>query len=107
VTSILSVEVAEPSSGVVVVRCRGEVDVSVCDHLDSALEAATARAAETLRVDMTAVGFMDSSGLRCLVDAQKRCREAGVGFELVASQAVRRLTDVVGLSGHLGVSDPT
>jgi anti-anti-sigma factor len=100
--SILSIEMPVPISGIVVVVCCGEVDVSVCAELRAALDQAVAHGAiRGLRVDMSSVGFIDSNGIGCLLEARRRCDGAGLDFQVVASPAVRRLTDIVALSEYL------
>ena len=56
-------------------------------------------------VDLAAVSFIDSSGLRVLVEAH-HAREGDGGLVLRSpSAAVQRLLEISGLSGHLDVSD--
>jgi anti-anti-sigma factor len=58
--------------------------------------------ASVITVDMSGVSFMDSSGLRVLMDATTRAREGG-GDLIVArpSAAVARLVEISGLSEQL------
>ena len=49
-------------------------------------------------VNLGAVGFMDSSGLRALLEARQRCLESGRSFALARpSEAVRRVLELVDL----------
>lgn len=60
----------------------------------------------TLVLDLTATDFMDSSGLRLLVEAHEEL--AGKGQQLkvaVGGGPIARLLDVTGLLSHLEVHD--
>jgi anti-sigma B factor antagonist len=55
-----------------------------------------------LRLDLSAVDFIDSSGLRIVVNAHRELE--GAGHRLVvtrASDAVTRLLEITGLTDHL------
>jgi anti-anti-sigma factor len=56
-------------SSVAVVRVSGEVDLSNADQLADALRAEAVQGASGAVVDLSAVPFMDSSGLRVLLMA--------------------------------------
>jgi anti-sigma B factor antagonist len=59
-----------------------------------------------LVIDMTKVDFMDSSGLRVIIELHQRAEQASRRLVLrTPSQPVARLIEVSGLSGHLHVSD--
>ena len=56
-------------------------------------------------VDLAAVTFIDSSGLRALVQAHQARNEVGSSLQLRApSAAVQRLLEISGLAGYLDVS---
>lgn len=53
-------------------------------------------------VDFAGVTFMDSSGLRVLVDAAMSATNAGKTFAIARPQAaIKRVVEISGLSGHL------
>jgi anti-anti-sigma factor len=55
-------------------------------------------------IDMAEVSFMDSSGLRVLLDLHQRADQAGCRLVLLTpSQTVTKLLDVSGLSDHFTV----
>ena len=57
-------------------------------------------------LDIAEVSFMDSSGLRVLVDASVRATADGGSLVLLNAQsAIRRLVTVSGLGGHLALSE--
>lgn len=53
---------------------RGEIDIKTAAELETAL---SAHASETLILDLTAIEFIDSTGLHVLTSARGRCAEAG------------------------------
>lgn len=56
-------------------------------------------------IDLAAVTFIDSSGLRVLVQAHQARAEAGETLTLRSpSAAVQRLFEISGLAGHLDVA---
>lgn len=84
-------------------------------HLSGELDAHTATALAQamsvlpvgeVTVDLAGVSFVDSSGLRVLLDATNRANAAGGGLVITSPQAsIRRLIEISGLSGHLRVRD--
>jgi len=63
--------------GTPVVRVRGELDLSTCEQVDSALSQAEATNPPTLVLDLGGVSFMDSTGVRTLLQADSRARRDG------------------------------
>jgi anti-anti-sigma factor len=86
--------------GALVVRARGDVDMSSVPLLADALEAAPAGL--RLVLDLSEVGYLDSSGLRCLVAARAVHDELTL---LAPSQPVRRVLEVTGLLGEFRITD--
>ncbi len=78
------------SGDVARVTVRGELDVATAAPLDDALTGAERRAA-TVMLDLTEVGFIDCSGVRPLIAAQRRIRARGGHFILDVSEVVSRL----------------
>jgi anti-anti-sigma factor len=77
----------------------GEVDAHTAPTLASALAALPAG---TVRIDMAEVSFMDSSGLRVLMEATARARDAGGDLVVVRpSPTVTRLVEISGLGEQL------
>jgi len=82
-----------------IVRVEGEVDLVSAPKLAEALEAADEPGCD-LVVDLREVGFMDSTGLRVLLQARdRRRREArpALRLELTDDGSVARLLDLVGV----------
>jgi anti-sigma B factor antagonist len=81
------------------VAVRGEIDLHTAPYLHDELLGALA-GAQTNRVvvDMSQVGFCDSSGLSVLVSGMKRARENGGDLELLApGSSVAKVLEVTGL----------
>jgi anti-anti-sigma factor len=81
----------------------GEIDAHTAPTLAAAM---TELPTGVVTVDVAGVSFMDSSGLRVLVEAATRAREAG--GDLVISNptpGIARLIEISGLAGQLRVDD--
>ncbi len=79
----------------------GEIDVNTCGRLHDALAAAIGR---HVRLDLSGVGFIDSSGLRSIISGQRQISEAGGSLTIVGLSApARRLLEITGLLELFGV----
>ena len=88
-----------------VVRLVGEVDLAAERLWWLALDDARALS-RTVEVDLSHVTFIDSSGLRLLLAALRKAEAESEDLTLVsASDAVRRLVELSGLSDLLVASD--
>jgi anti-anti-sigma factor len=94
----LEILVDEPSEGVVVVSPTGELDMSNSDLLEEAIERARRDGVANLIIDLRALGFMDSSGLRLLLDAWNESKLADRRLSIVVAKTglVRRVLEVSG-----------
>ena len=80
----------------------GEIDAHTAPTLAAAIDAAGPK----VDLDLSGVEFVDSSGLRVLIDAHQRLADAGGGLRLTSlSEPVRRLLEISGVSEYLGVDD--
>jgi anti-anti-sigma factor len=75
-----------------VVTVRGELDMAVAPQVEAAL-GEDAEGAAAVLVDLTELGFMDSAGLRVLLMASERYRQAGIPWSVAVGEnsAVRRM----------------
>jgi anti-sigma B factor antagonist len=78
-----------------VIRARGEVDLSSVHALRGAIAAARQEGVATL-VDLSEVGFMDSTGLHLLLDTALDAKQDGWSVSFRPSRQVMRLLDVSG-----------
>lgn len=84
-------------------RARGEIDASTARLLAEQLDPLPGSTGE-IELDMAGIAFVDSSGLRVLIDAHQRAERAGRSLTIVdPSHVVRRLLDISGLEGVLRV----
>lgn len=81
-----------------VVAVSGEVDIASAPALDVVLSDLIASGQADLVVDLTAVGFLDSTGLGVLVKALKRAREADGSLAVATgSERVLKVFRITGL----------
>lgn len=89
--------------GVARLTIEGEFDITMADAVSVRL-AQFASHRTPVRIDLSHVDFIDSSGLRAVLVAVRSGREHGnapVVIDPKVSRQVRRLFDLVGLSGLL------
>ena len=99
---VFEVLVTTSTDGVATVAVTGDVDTATAGELEQALLSAAAGTSE-LHVDLGAVSFIDSSGLRALIVARQAALDAGTSFSVVATTpAVDRLLRLTGLDDLLG-----
>ena len=78
---------------------RGEIDAHTAPTLAAAL---TELPTGVVTVDVGGVSFMDSSGLRVLIEAASRAREGSGDLVIVHSTpGIARLVEISGLGGQL------
>ena len=100
--AVLSIDVTH-SEGARLVAVAGDVDLATVPEL--AEELGRTERCDVI-VDLASVTFIDSSGLRCLVEAHKRLH--GDGDRLTvrgASPLVRRIFEITGLDQLFVVED--
>jgi anti-anti-sigma factor len=83
-----------------VISVRGEIDASTAPRLRDALQPLFGGTSRVV-LDLQAVDFIDSSGLRVILDAHKGCD--GRLWLRGLSPATERLLDITGLRRHLQV----
>ena len=79
------VELHWPSPAVGVVDVAGEIDMHTAQELGEVLEAAGEEQPHRLIVDLSATGFIDSTGLSVLVQNAKLLLSAAPTFEIVCT----------------------
>lgn len=77
------------------VRVTGEIDMSNVSELKSALDATCADSPQGFVVDASELDYIDSSGIRAILEAWHCVREAGGVLAVVTSDIVRRLLDIL------------
>jgi anti-anti-sigma factor len=92
-----------------VVHARGDIDLSTLAKAAAALDSARAGAA-TVFLDLRDVGFMDTSGLRLIIEEQHRATAGSYRFAVVRGPGkVQRLFEIAGFAAddELFVESPT
>jgi anti-anti-sigma factor len=92
------------TSGALIVEAVGEIDMTTAAELIEAVEA-TALSTRRVVVDLSAVSFLDSSGLNALVHARRALAARDVAFCVVSpsNRVVRRVLEITQLTAELGV----
>jgi anti-sigma B factor antagonist len=84
-----------PAAGVAV---RGEVEIATAPDLTAALDDAIRRTSGPFVVDLSKVGFLDSSGINCLMRARALLGRDDRTLELICpTGSTRRVLDLVGM----------
>ncbi|MEA2376957.1 MAG: anti-sigma factor antagonist [Thermoleophilaceae bacterium] len=82
-----------------VLLVEGELDIATASRLISILNSSVADALKAVVVDLTDVGFMDSTGLALLINANRRLLLRRKGFAVVCPpgplRRVFEITDMV------------
>jgi anti-anti-sigma factor len=97
------------NGSVAVIAATGELDLSGAAILEAEIERLAAEPdLGTVVLDLRGLEFMDSSGLRLIVLADMRAREAGRRFALVRGpETVHRVFEITRMSDRLDfVADP-
>ena len=85
--------------GVDFLMVEGEIDVATAPRLIAALNDAVSQAVRSVVIDLSSVGFMDSTGLALLINAHRRLTRQRKGFAVVCPQGplwrVFELTDML------------
>jgi anti-anti-sigma factor len=81
------------------VSAAGEIDLSTVDELRSAVTDAASDGTEKLRLDLTGIEFIDSTGLGGLLELRSTLRSRNVTLEIDAGEGpVRQAMEITGLS---------
>lgn len=82
----------------------GELDIATADALTAALDGLKASSGDRLVIDLTAVGFMDSTGLRVLIDANRRAGKGDFDLVIVTGDSpARRVLELTRMDEHIRV----
>jgi anti-sigma B factor antagonist len=86
----------------------GELDIATVASLERVLAEVEASDAGTIVLDLTGLRFIDSTGLRLVIELNDRCGGAAGRLRVVAdgAPAVERLLDIVGLRERLPLISP-
>ncbi len=98
--------IVDTTEGHVLIRAAGELDVSNSTHLQRTGEDTLADGHEVVLLDLSGILFLDSSGLGALIALHRSAVAHGARLAVVAaSNAVRRVVDLVGVRHVLHLHD--
>jgi anti-anti-sigma factor len=81
----------------------GELDMASSPSVHAALVHVCTDDTSVVRLDLSKLAFIDSSGIRTVLAAKELCAEHGCGFQVVPGQAqVQRAFALTGLLNELG-----
>jgi anti-sigma B factor antagonist len=101
-----SIQIEEAEGGAVRVVLVGELDIATTPAAEAELRAQENQGAQVIILDLRGLTFMDSTGLRLLVAADSRAREAGHRLAIVRGpDAVHRVLEITGLDAKLDLID--
>jgi anti-sigma B factor antagonist len=90
--------------GVELVLVEGELDIATASRLISVLNSSVAEAIKSVVVDLSSVGFMDSTGLALLINANRRLTLRRKGFAVVCPPGpLRRVFEITDMMDTLHV----
>jgi anti-sigma B factor antagonist len=90
--------------GIEMVLVEGEVDIATAARLISVLNSSVAEAIKSVIVDLTRVGFMDSTGLALLINANRRLSLRRKGFAVICPPGpLRRVFEITDMIDTLHV----
>ena len=100
------VEVDQNQAGVTV-TVTGDVDMSTIGPLEQARERALAVSPSSMLIDLRGVRFIDSSGLKFLIETDRLSRTGGWKLQLLRpGETAMRVFVVTGVEKHLPFIDP-
>ncbi|WP_214369345.1 STAS domain-containing protein [Pseudonocardia sp. H11422] len=96
----------ELHGSVVAVTLTGELDMSTLAQAEREVSTAEAATAAVLLVDLSGLDFVDSSGVRLVLEADARARTDGRRLVVALGGGLpRRLFEVLGLMSRLDIVD--
>jgi anti-sigma B factor antagonist len=104
--SIFSLTVAEAASGPTVLALAGELDMAGTPELQAAFGVLAEARTDEIVVYLSALEFIDSTGINALVTAIRQAHDRGGRAILAAPRPnVRRVLEIVGVAATLRVED--
>ncbi|MFD7713555.1 STAS domain-containing protein [Streptomyces sp. NPDC059785] len=95
----MSVDVTLPREGIALVTVVGFLDADTVSELRRHLTEQLRRGSRHLLIDLSAVSFMDSSGINVILKSHEETRRAGGSIRLVSpTRTVQRILDLTGVN---------
>lgn len=102
-------QIRQPAGGdgQAVVAAVGQVDLATAPQLAEALAAAHGHGVRQIVVDLAGVDFLDSVGVRVLVEAAREAAQRQVSMSVRGAQGwVARVLEITGVDGYLHLEPP-
>jgi anti-sigma B factor antagonist len=97
----LRLRARDENENLVVIFLEGELDIYSTGKLEAKMKEVQDRAEEVV-LDLSGLDFMDGSGLRAIIEADRRARERGASLKLVeGSSPVHRVFCLTGFDKRL------
>lgn len=104
---MLNIRQVAGDTGQLVVAAEGQVDLATAPELAAALTQSQQNYPREVVVDLTAVDFLDSVGVRVLVEAARQAADLDVQLSVRgASGWVARVLEITGVDEFLRVAPP-
>lgn len=106
--TVVQFVVTPPADGgdTAVLAVKGEIDVSNVEEFGRNVDECLRTSCRVVSMDMAGLTFIDSSGLRIIVEANKRLRERDGQLVIKDPPAIlRRIVEVSGLTDFFGLTD--
>ena len=100
----LSITVSERSAPVVI-TLTGEFDLAGQEAFESVLLPIWKNPSPGIVLDLTGLTFMDSSGIKSVMQFRQRCAHARRSLDVRVSEPVLHVLRLTGLTGILGIED--
>lgn len=100
------VEISCAASGnFVIARLNGEIDMTSAPMIHAMLARAVSNAALGLVVDLSAVSYLDSAGMRLLFDVKRELQYHRQCLRVVVPEnaPIQRMVEIVNLGGHIAL----
>lgn len=82
----------------------GELDIATADQLTSALDEASGQPGRSRVIDLSGVTFMDSTGLRVLINANRAAADGGYELTIVTGDSpAKRVLELTRMDQHMRV----
>jgi anti-sigma B factor antagonist len=96
--------VREQSDAQIRLLLRGDLDLASAPEFERAISDASREVPAALVVDLSALDFLDSHGLRSILSAQRLCEESGCQLSVIPGEQAQRLFELTGLSERLPIT---
>jgi anti-sigma B factor antagonist len=89
-----------------VLHLAGELDLSCVDVLERRIAVICSEGALSIELDLAELEFVDSAGLRAMLEGRDVCRRAGCALVLrKCNERVRRVLELTGMDSVLQISE--